>query len=68
VKGHDLSKSYGNAHWGISGGDKEQRKGTYTFPAGNDASNWHIYAVEWQEGELKFYIDDVHLMTYTIIP
>lgn len=63
VKGHDLTKSYGNAHWGNSPGDKQQEKGTYTFPAGNDASNWHVYAVEWKEGELKFYIDDMHYHT-----
>jgi len=63
VRGHDLTKSYGNAHWGNSPGDRQQEKGTYTFPAGNDASNWHVYAVEWQEGELKFYIDDEHYHT-----
>jgi len=63
VKGHDMSRSYGNAHWGNSGDDKQQDKGTYTFPAGSQADNWHVYAVEWQEGELKFYIDDVHYHT-----
>lgn len=63
VKGHDMSRSYGNAHWGNSGDDKQQDKGTFTFPGSNQADNWHIYAVEWQEGELKFYIDGVHYHT-----
>ncbi len=63
VKGHDMSKSYGNAHWGISGGNKQQEKKTYTFPAGNGADNWHVYAVEWQLGQLDFYIDGNHYGT-----
>lgn len=63
IKGHDLSKSYGNAHWGNSANDKQQEKGTYTFSPGDDASNWHVYAVEWNLGELKFYIDGEHYHT-----
>ena len=60
IKGHDMTKSYGNAHWGESGGNKRQEKGTFTF---GDASQWHIYAVEWTEGELKFYIDGEYYHT-----
>ncbi len=63
VKGHDMSKSYGNAHWGNSPGDKQQEKKTYNFPAGNGADNWHVYAVEWQLGQLDFYIDGNHYGT-----
>lgn len=55
IKGHDMTKSYGNAHWGNSATDKRQEKGTYEF---DDATQWHVYAVEWNEGELKFYIDN----------
>ena len=63
VRGHDLSSSAGNAHWGNSRSDRRQDKGTYNFPNGNDASNWHVYEVEWNEGELKFYIDGNHYHT-----
>lgn len=57
IKGHDLTKSYGNAHWGNVAGDQQQAKGTYSFAAGDDASNWHTYGLEWKLGELHFYID-----------
>ncbi len=57
IKGHDMTKSYGNAHWGNSPGDKQQDKQTYTFSPGNGADNWHVYTVEWQLGQLDFYID-----------
>ncbi len=54
IKGHEMTKSFGNAHWGISGSEKRQEKGTYNF---DDATEWHLYAVDWREGELNFFID-----------
>lgn len=54
IKGHDLTKTYGNAHWGNSGTDKVQNKGIGDVI---NADEWHIYAVEWSLGELKFYLD-----------
>lgn len=63
IKGHDLTKAYVNAHWGNSAADKQQQKGTHTFATNDDASNWHIYAVEWKLGELHFYIDNQYVHT-----
>lgn len=54
IRGHDMTKSYGNAHWGTSSADRVQQKGEYEI---GDADNWHVYAVDWVEGELNFYID-----------
>ena len=55
-----MTKSYGNAHWGESASNKRQEKGTFEFA---DATQWHVYAVEWTEGELKFYIDGEYYHT-----
>jgi len=63
IKGHDLSKSYGTAHWGNAANDRQQDKGTYAFPNGTDASSWHTYGVEWELGALHFYIDGNHYHT-----
>lgn len=60
IKGHDMTKSYSNAHWGNNSGDKRQEKGTYEF---EDATQWHVYAVDWREGELNFFIDGEHYHT-----
>lgn len=30
----------------------------YFFPVGQDATDWHVYAVEWTEHRLEFFIDD----------
>lgn len=56
IKGHDTTTSYANAHWGASGSDKNQMKGSVSL---DDTSEWHIYAVEWRLGELKFYLDNI---------
>ena len=54
IRGHNMTESSGNAHWGNSSGDRRQEKGVFQY---EDATQWHVYAVEWTEGELNFYID-----------
>ena len=56
AKGYDTTTVYANAHWGESSSNKQQRKGTIGV---GDIRDWHIYAVEWEEGLLKFYVDGV---------
>lgn len=29
------------------------------------SKRWHVYAVEWEQDEIRFYIDNVHYMTQT---
>ena len=31
----------------------------HPLPGGSTVSDWHIYAVEWEPGEIRFYVDDV---------
>ena len=31
----------------------------YYFPPGENISNYHLYAVEWDENEMRFYVNDV---------
>lgn len=56
IKGHDLSTSYSNAHWGDSM-TRTSRVGWYNFNRNNDASNWHTYSVQWGLGYLHFFVD-----------
>jgi beta-glucanase (GH16 family) len=36
----------------------------YTYPGGrSDVRNWHNYAIEWDQDEISFYIDDVQVVT-----
>jgi glucan 1,3-beta-glucosidase len=37
---------------------------THALPGGSKVSDWHTYAVEWEPGEIRFYVDeraDLHL-------
>ncbi len=31
----------------------------HPLPAGSTVSDWHVYAVEWEPGELRFFVDGV---------
>lgn len=37
---------------------------THALPEGSLVSDWHEYAVEWEPGEIRFYVDDVHTSTH----
>ena len=60
IRGHDMTTTTGNAHWGNGVNDRVQQKGPLYI---GDASDWHVYGVEWSLGELKFYVDGVHYHT-----
>jgi len=37
---------------------------THALPGGSLVSDWHTYAVEWEPGEIRFFVDDVQTCTY----
>ena len=38
---------------------------TYTLPAQSTVADWHVYAVEWTPGEIKWFVDGHHWATQT---
>ena len=36
----------------------------HPLPEGSTVSDWHVYTVEWEPGEIRFYVDDVHTCSY----
>jgi beta-glucanase (GH16 family) len=38
---------------------------THPLPGGSLVSDWHTYAVEWEPGEIRFYVDDAHTATHS---
>ena len=36
----------------------------HALPDGSLVSDWHTYAVEWEPGEIRFYVDEVQTCTY----
>lgn len=54
VLGDDTTTAHGTLHFGEP---HTQRQGTYQLTQGDFASEYHVFACEWEPGEMRFYID-----------
>ena len=57
AKGRIKYSTDGTIHFADSTGAHTYRFGTYVMPEGQDISQFHDYAVEWDEGEMRWYVD-----------
>jgi beta-glucanase (GH16 family) len=51
-------------HFGSSFPHRSLVTTTYKLPEASTVADWHTYAVEWDPGELRFYVDEVQTCTY----
>lgn len=56
VLGDDTNRCFGTIHYGEP---HTQRQGTYSLPKGDYSKEFHVFAVEWEPGEIRWYVDDV---------
>ncbi|HEX2945192.1 MAG TPA: family 16 glycosylhydrolase [Clostridia bacterium] len=54
VLGNQTNTAYGTIHYGEP---HAQQQGTYVLANGTFASDFHEFSVEWEPGEMRFYID-----------
>lgn len=61
------NRVHGTLHYGKNWPNNVSSGTEYTF--GNDninpADDFHTYAIEWEKGEIRWYVDDVHYATQT---
>lgn len=57
---NDPATTYSTIHYGLP---HEQQQGVYSLPEGTFADDFHEYILEWEPGEMRFYIDDVNIFT-----
>ena len=51
-------------HFGSPGTEARQLiTHVHPLPGGSTVADWHTYACEWEPGEIRFYVDDVHTCT-----
>lgn len=63
--GHETNKVYGTVHGpGYSGGGGIGE--SLTLPSGGFNTDFHIFAIEWQEDSIKWFVDDS--MYFSITP
>ena len=55
VLGSDTDTLYGTIHYGDP---HRQNQGIYDLPEGDFATEYHVYAVDWEPGLISWYIDD----------
>lgn len=64
LRGQEPSKIAGSIHGpGFSGGNAITR--SYTLPNGRFDTEYHLFAVEWTQDKMDFYVDDVRYQTIT---
>jgi len=62
-KPHEVLNSI---HFGSSGPAARQLiTHIHPLPEQGSVADWHVYATEWEPGEIRFYVDDVHTSTCT---
>ncbi|MBR6968121.1 MAG: glycoside hydrolase family 16 protein [Ruminococcus sp.] len=57
--GSTPEKICGTIHFGGAWPDNTYLTNDYNFPNGDGTQNWHVYSVEWEKGEIRWYVDDV---------
>lgn len=59
ARGRLTGEVNGAIHFGESRPFNKQINDTYTFSSGTDITEFHVYAVEWKENEIIWYVDGV---------
>ena len=63
--GSTPEKICGTIHFGGQWPNNTYLTKDYAFPAGDSTGQWHTYAVEWENGEIRWYVDDICYSTQT---
>ena len=59
-KPHEVLNSI---HYGSTYPKRTLHTHVHTLPDDSTVADWHVYAVEWEPGEIRFFVDEVHTST-----
>lgn len=60
--GHEPNVLHGTIHFGPP---HTYSGGSYTLPSGDFSEDFHVFAMEWENGEIRWYVNDIHYHTET---
>ncbi|TVR60622.1 MAG: glycoside hydrolase family 16 protein [Gemmatimonadales bacterium] len=63
--GHQPDRVYGTLHYGGEWPDNVYSGAPYVLTSGTFADRFHTFTVEWEEGEIRWYVDGRHYQTQT---
>ncbi|WP_237458402.1 carbohydrate binding domain-containing protein [Pontibacillus yanchengensis] len=55
--GNDTNTIGGTIHYGEESPNNTYRGEEYHFPEGEDFTGYHTYSIEWEPGEIRWYVD-----------
>lgn len=58
ARGRIPNEVNGTIHYGKKWPDNKYSGTNYTFEEGEDITDFHEYAIEWEPGEIRWYVDD----------
>lgn len=61
--GHEPTKVYGTLHYGGEYPNNKHFGYYYTLSSGSFTSTFHTFALEWEENEFRWYVDDILYQT-----
>lgn len=54
----------GTLHYGGNWPNNTYKGMEYNFPEGTDISDYHLYSLEWEPGQMRWYVDDECYFTF----
>ena len=63
--GNEPDTVLGTIHYGGEWPNNTFSGSEYQLPSGTFDEDFHVFAIEWEEGEIRWYVDDVHYGTKT---
>jgi len=65
AKGQETDRVHGTIHFGGRWPANAYKGKEFMFPAGQATTEFHTYAVEWEPGEIRWYVDDAEYAKQT---
>ncbi len=63
--GHESHRVHGTLHYGGAWPNNESAGMSYALRQGKFADDFHVFALEWEDGEMRWYVDGVMYLRQT---
>ncbi|MFT5153859.1 MAG: beta-glucanase (GH16 family) [Planctomycetota bacterium] len=63
--GHEPHRTHGTIHYGAPAPGNVYSGEDYTLPSGTFNDDFHVFAIEWDEFEMRWYVDGIQFSTRT---
>ncbi len=61
--GHETNKVYGTLHYGGTWPDNVHTGTDYVLPSGDFVNSFHVFSLQWEPGEIRWYVDGIQYQT-----